>query len=250
MSKNIGIVCEGPTDYVLLKGIVDQITGEDNQYVQLQPEDNLKGEYGNGWKGVWKWCTDHAEILRKFMKDITPQLDMLIVQMDGDVARKEKEVHCLCDHTVCELKGAVKPLECMKVKKGDCPIEMPCLSHDGSVEGSVEHLSNLIFSWLNQQSGMCVVIPCDSTDAWIAAAYDKMENIEQIEDPWRNIISKEKSYHDIRIPGHKKRLMIYRQFVEKVCDDWEEVKRICISAAIFEERLKGCCNSEEISYSI
>jgi hypothetical protein len=31
MSKNIGIVCEGPTDYVLLKGIVDQITGEDKR---------------------------------------------------------------------------------------------------------------------------------------------------------------------------------------------------------------------------
>jgi hypothetical protein len=30
MSKNIGIVYEGPTDYVLLKGIVNQITGEDN----------------------------------------------------------------------------------------------------------------------------------------------------------------------------------------------------------------------------
>lgn len=27
MSKNIGIVCEGPTDYILLKGIVDGITG-------------------------------------------------------------------------------------------------------------------------------------------------------------------------------------------------------------------------------
>jgi hypothetical protein len=88
MSKNIGIVCEGPTDYVLLKGIVDQITGEDNQYVLLQPEDNLTGEYGNGWKGVWKWCADHVEILEKFMKDIIPQLDLIIIQMDGDVARK------------------------------------------------------------------------------------------------------------------------------------------------------------------
>ena len=50
--KNVGIVCEGPTDYVLLQGIVDLITGENNQYLALQPEDNLTGEYGNGWKGV------------------------------------------------------------------------------------------------------------------------------------------------------------------------------------------------------
>ena len=26
--KHIGIVCEGPTDYIILKGVIDQITGE------------------------------------------------------------------------------------------------------------------------------------------------------------------------------------------------------------------------------
>ena len=31
--RNIGIVCEGPTDYIVLKGIVDLITGEDNHYL-------------------------------------------------------------------------------------------------------------------------------------------------------------------------------------------------------------------------
>ena len=45
--KNVGIVCEGPkTDYVLLQGIVDLITGGDNQYLALQPEDNLTGNMG------------------------------------------------------------------------------------------------------------------------------------------------------------------------------------------------------------
>ena len=58
--KNIGIVCEGPTDFVLLKRIIDRINQEENQYLQLQPEDDLMGQYGNGWKGVWKWCLDHA----------------------------------------------------------------------------------------------------------------------------------------------------------------------------------------------
>lgn len=220
MSKNIGIVCEGPTDYIILKGIVDQITGEDNQYIQLQPEDDLTGEYGNGWKGVWKWCTDHVGILEKFMKDIEPQLDMIIVQMDGDVARKEKEVHCQCGTTVCESKGKVNPLECMRLKSSDCPIELPCMSHEVSVEGYIGHLTTLIASWLNQKNGICIVIPCDSTD------------------PWANIISKGKAYHGIRIPGHKKRLLVYRQFVAKVCNSWEEVKNLCISAARFEEEIK------------
>ncbi len=238
MSKNIGIVCEGPTDYIILKGIVDQITGEDNQYIQLQPEDNLTGEYGNGWKGVWKWCADHAEILEMFMRDIIPQLDMIIVQMDGDVARKEKEVHCQCSTTVCEWKKTVNPLECTRLKNNDCPMELPCRSHEASVEGYINHLTTLIATWLNQKNGICIVIPCDSTDTWVAAAYDKLEGVEMMEDPWTNIISKGKAYHGIRIPGHKKRLLVYRQFVSEVCDNWEEVKNLCISAARFEEKIK------------
>lgn len=88
--KNIGIVCEGPTDCVVLEQVIDKITGEDNQYFHLQPEDDLTGKFGNGWKGVWKWSIDHARILEQIMKDITPQLDLLVIQMDGDVARKEK----------------------------------------------------------------------------------------------------------------------------------------------------------------
>ena len=68
--KHIGIVCEGPTDYIILKGVIDQITGDQNTYVMLQPEDDLTGKYGNGWKGVWKWCNDHASIRKELMKDI------------------------------------------------------------------------------------------------------------------------------------------------------------------------------------
>ena len=41
--KHIGIVCEGPTDYIILRGVIDKITGDKNTgdkntYVMLQPE--------------------------------------------------------------------------------------------------------------------------------------------------------------------------------------------------------------------
>lgn len=42
--KNIGIVCEGPTDYIILKKVIDLITNETNHYVQLQPEPDLTGQ--------------------------------------------------------------------------------------------------------------------------------------------------------------------------------------------------------------
>ncbi len=238
--KNIGIVCEGPTDYILLKAIIDKITGEANTYFQLQPEDNLQGEYGNGWKGVWKWCMEHEQNLERFMKDITPQLDMLVVHMDGDVARNEKEVHCQCEATSCELKNKIHPLKCTRIKKQDCPIVLPCENHEQSVNGYEEHLTALILKWLNQNDNVCVGIPCDSIEAWVVAAYDSLQGVESIENPWMRIISKGKEYHGIRIQGHKKRLTTYRQFVGRVCEQWEQIKILCTCAARFEENIRSC----------
>ena len=62
MSKVIGIVSEGPTDYLVLKTIIDKITGEENRYLHLQPEADMMGRYGNGWKGVSKWCKETAPL--------------------------------------------------------------------------------------------------------------------------------------------------------------------------------------------
>ncbi len=237
--KNIGIVCEGPTDYIILRGVIDKITGEDNHYVQLQPEPDLTGEYGNGWKGVWKWCRDNAEIKDKLMRDIEPQLDILIIQIDGDVSRKEKPAHCWCESTVCEYKGIRNPLECdvKKEIKDTCPIVLPCKNHEYSVKGYMEHLSYLITTWLGDLNNTCIVIPCDSTEAWVIAAYDETEDAELVEDPWLNRISKKKYYHDIRISGNKKRVRIYEQFAKRVCTNWNQVARICLSARNFERSL-------------
>ena len=237
--KNIGIVCEGPTDYIILRGVIDKITGEDNHYVQLQPEPDLTGESGHGWKGVWKWCRDNAEIKDKLMRDIEPQLDILIIQIDGDVSRKEKPAHCWCESTVCEYKGIRNPLECdvKKEIKDTCPIVLPCKNHEYSVKGYMEHLSYLITTWLGDLNNTCIVIPCDSTEAWVIAAYDETEDAELVEDPWLNRISKKKYYHDIRISGNKKRVRIYEQFAKRVCTNWNQVARICLSARNFERSL-------------
>ena len=66
--KNIGIICEGPTDYIILKNVINLITGDTNYFVLLQPEPDLRGQYVNGWKGVWKWCHDYASIRMQLME--------------------------------------------------------------------------------------------------------------------------------------------------------------------------------------
>lgn len=238
--KHIGIVCEGPTDYVILKRVIDQILGEINTYVMLQPESDLTGKYGNGWKGVWKWCHDNAPIQKQLMLDVQPSLDFLVIQMDGDVSRKEKSVHCQCKTTQCVHKGYRNPLDCDTTPetRQACPIILPCKNHIKSVEGYVTHLKTLLVTWLNCPEDTCIAIPCDSTEAWIAAAYDQTPGIESVPDPWAHIIARSKSYHGIRIPGRKKRVRVFEQFAPTVCKNWDKVTELCQSAKDFEDTLR------------
>ncbi len=91
MRKVIGIVGEGPIDQMVLKAAINRITGERHIYRNIQPEQDMRGEFGNGWKGVYRWCETSAELIPALFSAISPALDLLIVQMDGDVGRKEKE---------------------------------------------------------------------------------------------------------------------------------------------------------------
>lgn len=246
--RNIGIICEGPTDYIILKEIIDGITGEANYYVQLQPEPDLTGEYGNGWKGVWKWCADHAAVKEKLMRDIEPVLDLLIIQIDGDVSRKEKAAHCWCQSAVCDYKGIYNPIVCdvKQETREACPVGIPCIDHQQSVYGYMEHLESLIGKLLNDLRNTCIVVPCDSMEAWIVAACDETENAEEIIEPWINIIAKRKFYHNIKISGARKRQRILKEFAGMVCANWLKVTELCVSAKKFEDDIIALLNNSEI----
>ena len=153
MKKVIGIVAEGPVDHLVLKTVINRITGESHIYRHIQPEQDLLGKYGNGWKGVYRWCENNAELLPALFTEIFPALDLLIIHMDGDVARKEKEVHCHCKSTVCTGKNTESPLLCRRLKEGGCPVVLPCGNHENSPEGCRKHLNELIFSLLGGYSG-------------------------------------------------------------------------------------------------
>lgn len=231
--KNIGIVCEGPTDYIILKSVIDTITGEANRYFPLQPEPDVIGRYVNGWKGVLKWCTDHAAIKKQIMNEVQPALDLLVIQMDGDVSRKEKPVHCCCDSSACPDRESLDPLYCDTTK---CPITLPCNGHGAPVAGYIEHLKELISTKLTDTDDTCIVIPCDSLEAWIVAAYDGPEDVETIESPWENVIARG-PYHGVRIPRGKKRARIFEEFAPHVSKNWQQVTRLCQSARDFEQSI-------------
>ena len=84
-------------------------------------------------------------------------------------------------------------------------------------------------------SGRCLyLIPCDSIEAWIVAAFDKVINAEMIENPWENVVSKKKNYHDIRVRSGSKNQRAFAEFAGIVCENWSDVTRICETARIFE----------------
>lgn len=245
MSKVIGIVSEGPTDYLVLKTVIDKITGTENKYLSLQPEADLLGKFGNGWKGVWRWCkeTEHLDLL---MDGIQPNIDLIVIQMDGDVIRKEKEVHCMCDSTMCTEKGKQFPLYCEAAKEG-CPVAIPCPNHQYQVSDSIQHGSSVLCTALEEDNKRVIItIPCDSTDAWIVAAYDDIENAENIEDPWKSVIAKGKYYHDIRVRGDKKNTVTYARFMDTLADKWNVVTERCLSAKVFEQDFIGAYNYQEM----
>lgn len=239
MRKMIGIVGEGPTDYMVIKEVIDHITGGANEYRRLQPEPDMAGRFGNGWKGVWKWSETNSGVLDKVLHEVTPRLDLLVIQMDADVSRKEREVHCLCGSVEC--KAESHPLRCAKAIEGQCPVILPCRMHVQDAGGYEEHLEKLIRQWLGisvNNGDILITIPCDSTDAWIVAAYQDCDNVEEIENPWESVIARKKDYHGIRIPGSKKRASVYSGLLFKLCEQWERVTEQCYSARSFDGKVR------------
>jgi len=237
MSKRIGIAAEGPTDYLVLKKVIDKITGEDNQYLSLQPEPDVMGRFGNGWKGLWKWCQEMPS-LNIMMDNIQPRIDIIVIQMDGDVVRKEKEVHCQCPVTICnEKESVIFPLYCKTATERMCPVKLPCSAHANQVQDIIDQGRKVLGKALGEtdQKRIVITIPCDSTDAWIVAAFDEYDDIEHIEDPWKNIIVKGKYYHEIRVRGNKKNISTYSKFADHLVDNWDVVTKKCVSAKCFEK---------------
>ena len=82
-----------------------------------------------------------------------------------------------------------------------------------------------------------VVAPCDSTDSWIVAAYDDINQVEKINDPWNAVIASGKYYHGIRIAGKKKSQKIYRELLEGMDGKWDQVYERCEEAKALRDGL-------------
>ena len=241
MKRTIGVVAEGPRDFNVITAVIDSITGEENEYQRLQPEQNANGEFGNGWKGVWKWCESHRDYLNDYFYSVTPHLDLLVIHMDTDVARREQEVHCWCNDSLCIDAKTIHPLACPRVKK-DCPIKLPCDKHEATQTAQADFLKSFLCTLIGKADTLpiCFMTPCDSTDAWIVAAYEESGEIEEIFEPWDKVICHAPKYHGIHITNRpKKNEIVYRVLVNNVVAKWSEVCDKCTQAQAFDNDIRN-----------
>lgn len=248
----VGLVCEGPRDQELLEGVIDSLFPAVHfTFRYLQPETSLLSVNYNGWVGVLRWCYKDAGKVISGNKALADDLDLIVVQIDGDVARTEKKVHCDCSDTGCDRKeelrkagrilnpsGRTCSVECAEK---DCPVELPCGEHPGEKPAIyAEHMNRMIRDYLGETNGFpfIITVPCDNTDAWIVAAFDDSETPELIEKPWESVISVKKEYHGIRRSRNKSK-NIMRQFLPVIVDNWQKVIQKCPQAAKLDSDLRG-----------
>lgn len=83
----IGMICEGPTDRVILEAILDRYA-DDYEAIPIQPPVSAvgggdAGPFGGGWKGIRTWC--QQETTGGNLNILTENFDLIIIQIDADV---------------------------------------------------------------------------------------------------------------------------------------------------------------------
>lgn len=241
MKRIIGLVCEGPRDSDLITSVIDHILPTDDiTYRYIQPDKSLQSPLLNGWKGVWRWCDQYGPMIEEYANSIFPKLDLLVIQVDGDVSRTDRVSHCNCNDVVCPQRGEKHPTNC---NNNLCPIRFPCSRHGETPVGYVTHLQGLLSGAFPEYRTLPILflVPCDSADTWIVAALDDFnpsKEYETIKDPWVTIISQGRYYHGVRISSGKKSKKIYEKLVFLMLEQWEKVTVRCTQAAQFQRELK------------
>ena len=237
----IGIICEGDRDYDLLCALIEALYPEHEfTFRKIQPDNSLHHEFGNGWKGVWSWCRENGKDVISIAFGLQPRIDMFIIHMDSDVSRNEKEAHCACGMVECENRIKANLPHCPEIKT--CKIRLPCAHHEQSAMGRAEHLYGLLHPYFPDEVTIPIIFtfPSDSTDTWIVAALDELEEYEEIANPWNSIVTLKKTYHGVKRQDHDKPKKVYEKLIALMLDNKDKIFERCTQAAVFRENISRC----------
>ena len=218
----IALVAEGPTDFEVIQAALKAVLPNPFVLVQLQPE-ATQGSSGTGWCGVLKWI-QAAHQRHNGSLDTDPTLigfDLLIIHLDVDVASKQ---YADCGPSIESI-----------AQKNNWAV-LPCAQSCPPVVHTVNALDNVIKSWLGQttpgnQTFFC--LPAQSSGTWLAAAV-LPPNHPLLENGECNLTLESQLAYLSKNLHIKKTLREYRHQAPRITEKWEQVKKICTQAGIFE----------------
>jgi hypothetical protein len=158
-------LAEGITDFEVLKAAIESmLAGRSFDLKLLQPEGSVAftgagaaGQFGGGWKGVYKWCLQAATRNGGSVRNdpLFRTYDLLIMHLDADVASEDPANYHV--NPIAELSGVL-------------PCEMPCPPPNETTD----RLRQVLLSWVSEvrvppRTVLCTPSKC--TEAWIVAIF-------------------------------------------------------------------------------
>lgn len=209
----VGFVCEGSTDIVVLRRVVEAVLGDIDPR-PLQPETDAFDRQvlgaRAGWSEVRAWCERLSSLDEYFDPDVGDALDLLVIAIDLDIAVRA---------------GLTKPPENLS-------------AYDAT------ELCKIIKSWLPKPlpGRVVIAIPVMATEAWVlAATFPRLRSPESESDPAGVLVTKGKI--EMGRNGPWKRVKEYRVFAEVIASKLKRVREACGEADRFVTKLEGVAAS-------
>lgn len=156
------VVCEGPTDFVVLKELLYRICSKLDDVIPLQPEGDETSFEAGGWLLVKKWCQDNGPKLSSFLGHrYGDPIDILLIHVDGDIA--------------ASLGIDVQGRAAKEIAQDVCKTVKSWLGHPPRL--------------LPPQ--VIITIPMESTETWIVAGLEggSILNLERLPHPAGRLVS-------------------------------------------------------------
>lgn len=199
-SLQIRIICEGPTDFVVLRAAIRHTLGDNHVITQAYPEFSKGfghvGGYGTGWKGVLGKIRQLGECGTIGWHAFWANTDLLVIHLDGEVA-EESDI----DPQWVDISNIQTP----------CP----------PVQLSVGALENVVQTRLGDTGGeskIIIAIPMKETESWLLPIYRPQEILDECQSkPSRHFVGGQPKLLE---QGGRKKVEKYRAIESEMVRLW------------------------------
>jgi len=204
----VGFVCEGSTDVVILRRVVEETVGDIDARALRPLTDELDRQTPGtaaGWSEVKSWCERLESFDELFEPDVGDPLDLLVIAIDLDIAIRA---------------GLTKSPENLD-------------AYDAA------GLCKLIKGWLPGKipGNVVIAIPVMSTEAWVLSALFKTARPERVKSPAEELVKRKKIEQGRNGPW--KRAVEYRVFASAIANKLKKVCTECSEADRFVKKLSN-----------